>query len=88
MTPGLRIEALGDDDWVVFNPQSGQTQLLNETSVAVLSALEQAGGKADTDHITARLADDAGLQVEEAARILQDCWALLLDAGLVTAPQC
>jgi hypothetical protein len=86
--PGLRLEALGDEDWVAYIPHSGQTQLLNEATVAILEALQAAGEVADPALLESRLALDAGLTPEEAARILQAGWPVLLDAGLITATQC
>lgn len=78
--PGSRVEPVGAV-WAAFSQASGETLLLNDTSVAILEILSQ--GPADTATVAAVLAADQGVSPTQIAPLLDECWPGLVAAGLV-----
>lgn len=79
--PGVLIEAL-DDTWVVFSALSGETHLLNDSSVALLDLLSPEMPRTH-DSICAALAEDTGLPHIEVESLIQGAWEMLITGGLV-----
>ena len=78
---GVRLEPVGDM-WAGYSPLSGETQLLNDESAAVLEWLMECGG-GNTAQAASALAEDAGMEVAELAPRIQLAWAPLAAAGLI-----
>jgi len=78
---GVRLEPVGDM-WAGYSPLSGETQLLNDESAAVLEWLMECGGGGAAQAASA-LAEDAGMEVAELAPRIQLAWGPLAAAGLI-----
>lgn len=78
--PGTRVEAMGDL-WAAFSPASGETLLLNDTSVAILELLSE--GAMPLPAIVERLARDVARPEGEIETLLRDHWPKIIEAGLV-----
>jgi len=78
---GVRLEPIGDM-WAGYSPLSGETQLLNHESAAVLEWLLECGG-GNTAQAASALAEHAGMEVAELAPRIQLAWGPLAAAGLI-----
>lgn len=78
--PGSLIEPIGDS-WVAFSALSGETHLLNDTSVAILDLLSP---EQPTSHeaVCAELTSASGLDQCEVEHLLAGMWETFLKAGL------
>jgi PqqD family protein of HPr-rel-A system len=77
---GLLIEPLGHL-WAAFSPATGDTTLLNDEAVSILEVLSK--GPATTPSVCEQLASDSGLSAESLSELVEGCWRLLIEAGLV-----
>ena len=81
LIPGIRLEPLGDL-WAAYSPLSGETQLLNDESAAILEWL-MGTGVGSTQQAAAALSVDTGLTPTELAPRIQLAWGPLAAAGLI-----
>jgi len=77
---GVLIEPLADA-WCAFSPLSGQTHLINDTSVAILEHL-QAAGHATVADLCALLAEETGQPATEAVEMVAGALNTFVLAGL------
>ena len=80
--PGTLLERLADDAWAVYSPISGESHLLNETSVAILDLLDESVATG-ADAVCEALAADSGESVAAVTALLDSAWTNLVQAGLV-----
>lgn len=78
---GVSVRPVGQI-WVAFSPASGETLLLNDESAAVLEVLI-AHASAGAPEIISTLAADSGVDFPSIAARLADCWAHLVQSGLI-----
>ena len=79
--PGTRLEPLGDM-WAAYSPMSGETQLLNDESAAILEWLMGCGvgsGLQAADSLSV----DTGLSAAELVPRIRLAWGPLAAAGLI-----
>jgi len=79
---GLRLEPLGAV-WAAFSPASGETQLLNDESAALLEWLLEAKVPGDADAAARVFASDTGLDVATLRLRIEQAWPVLVESGLV-----
>jgi PqqD family protein of HPr-rel-A system len=83
--PGVLIAEI-DDTWVAFSAVSGETHLLNDTSVAILELLSIDVPVSESS-VCASLSADSGLAVHEVKALIDGVWETFLTAGIaVQAP--
>lgn len=80
LVAGVSVQAIGNI-WAAFSQASGETLLLNDEGAAVLEVLAHASASAD--EVIDALAADSGVDRDEIAATLADCWSQLVQAGLV-----
>ncbi len=77
----LAVEPLGES-WVFFSPLSGETHLINDTSVAMLECLDASRPTA-ADSVYLEIAGLTGSTPAEVARMCSGYWSSLVEAGAV-----
>lgn len=80
LVAGVSVQAIGNV-WAAFSRTSGESLLLNDEGAAILEVLAHASASAD--EVIDVLAADSGVDRNEIAATLADCWSQLVQAGLV-----
>ena len=78
--PGVLVAEI-DDTWVAYSALSGETHLLNDTSVAILDLLSPEVPTSQAS-VCASLVADSGLPLHEVETLLSGVWDTFLSAGL------
>jgi hypothetical protein len=68
--------------WAAYSPLSGETQILNDESAAILEWLLEVG-VGTTNQAALALSEDAGINANELATRIQLAWAPLASVGLI-----
>jgi hypothetical protein len=75
-------EPLSDRTWAAFSSLSGETHLLNESSLCLLEALSSTQWLGEHE-VVLRVAEATGSTAEEIEPLLADAWFNLVNCGIV-----
>lgn len=85
LVDGVLVEPVGAV-WVAYSPASGETVMLNNESAAIIEVLREGAG--DAASVSAELAEDCGVPLEQLQSVLEPHWQQLLTSGLVRCWDC
>lgn len=79
--PGAHFAPLGDA-WGAFSSLSGESHIVNDESIAMIEALDEAECRSEVE-VCHSLAQEYSTPPEDMRSLLQTAWEGLISAGLV-----